>query len=329
MLLHDAIGRTITSLRVSITDRCNLRCRYCMPDDGIEAIGHAEILRYEEIERLIQVALGLGMTKVRITGGEPLVRRGVVDLLDRLGQFEGLRTLTLTTNGILLDKFAERLRAANVAYVNISLDTLDRQKFLALTQRDELDRVLAGIRAATQAGFANVKVNVVSLRGYNDDEVFDFVDFADAYNVNLRFIEYMPFSGNDWQQGQFLPSSELKARVEERYELIPLNGDPSAAARNYRIDGLRGTIGFISPVSHRFCGVCNRLRLTADGFLRPCLHGPIEIDVKGPLRRGATDAELADLFLDAVHQKPDSHNNFSSPQGESGEKGRAMVRIGG
>ena len=329
MLLHDAIGRTITSLRVSITDRCNLRCRYCMPDDGIEAIEHADILRYEEIERLIQVALRLGITKVRITGGEPLVRKGAIEFLERLGTFEALQTLTLTTNGILLDKFAERLRAANVAYVNISLDTLDRQKFEALTQRDELDTVLAGIRAATRAGFARVKVNVVSLRGYNEEEVFDFVDFADAYNLSLRFIEYMPFFGNGWQQGQFLPSSELKMRIEERYDLIPLAGDPSAAARNYRIEGLRGTIGFISPVSQRFCGVCNRLRLTADGFLRPCLHGPIEIDVKGPLRRGAADAELVALFHEAVAKKPESHHNFSMPADTADAAGRAMVRIGG
>ncbi len=329
MGLHDNRGRTITSFRVSITDRCNLRCRYCMPEDGVPTIEHADILRYEEIERLIRIALRLDITKVRITGGEPLVRIGALEFLERLGKIEELQTLTLTTNGILLNTFAERLRAANVAYVNISLDTLDRQKFRDLTQRDHIDAVLQGIRTATRTGFTKVNVNVVSLRGYNDDEVFDFVTFADTYNVNVRFIEYMPFSGNGWQREHFLASSELKQRLEQRYALIPLNGDPTAASRNYRIEGLRGSIGFISPVSQRFCDVCNRLRLTADGFLRPCLHGPIEIDVKGPLRRGASDDELAELFREAVRQKPDSHHNFSGSRDTSGEQGRAMVRIGG
>jgi cyclic pyranopterin phosphate synthase len=174
-----------------------------------------------------------------------------------------------------------------------------------------------------------VKVNVVSLRGYNDDEVFDFVDFADAYNVNLRFIEYMPFSGNGWQRGNFLPTSELKARLEQHYVLLPLNGDPAAAARNYRIEGLRGSIGFISPVSTPFCSVCNRLRLTADGHLRPCLHGSTEIDIKGPLRQGAGEDDLAALFHEAVARKPRSHHNFSGHSAHPAEKGRAMVKIGG
>lgn len=330
MPLHDVIGRTITSLRVSITDRCNLRCRYCMPETGVAAVPHAEILRYEEIERIIRVALALGIAKVRLTGGEPLVRNGVLDFLDRLGQLERLTTLTLTTNGVLLAEALDRLRNTTVSSINISLDTLDRRKFQALTRHDSLDAVLRGIRATADAGFATVKVNVVSLRGFNDDEILDFVEFADAQNVTVRFIEYMPFAGNGWQQGQFLPTEEVVQRIVQRYELHPLAGtDPSAAARTYRIAGKRGKIGFISPVSQPFCGVCNRLRLTADGFLRPCLHGPLEIDVKTPLRGGASDAELAALFQEAVAKKPASHDNFAPPAGTPDSAGRAMHRIGG
>lgn len=319
----------MTSLRVSLTDRCNLRCRYCMPPEGVEFIPHQEILRYEEIERIIRVALGLGITKVRITGGEPLVRKGAVDFAGRIGHIQGIQKLSITTNGILLSRYAAALREAGVEYINISLDTLNREKFLKITHFDQLDTVLKGIQAAKDAGFEVIKVNVVSVRGFNDDELFDFVDFAVTYDLVVRFIEYMPFSGNEWQHDGFLPYRELKEQLEERYELIPLYVHPSAPAKTYRIPGRKGSIGFISSVSESFCHLCNRLRLTSDGYLRPCLHRKIEVDIKGPLRNGASDDELADLFREAVFRKPASHQDFLDSQYHQPMCDREMVRIGG
>lgn len=301
-----------------------------MPEEGVPFIDHAQILRYEEIERILRVALQLGITKVRLTGGEPLVRKGVVDFVERLSRLPGLQTLNLTTNGVLLPQFALPLKQAGLHYLNISLDTLNRAKFLQIARFDQLAQVLEGIHAAKQAGFALIKVNVVSRRGVNDDELFDFVEFADIYEVVLRFIEYMPFYGNRWEQDGFLPSHELKTRLEQRHRLSPLaEEDPAAPARTYEIVGHKARIGFISAVSESFCAACNRLRLTADGHLRPCLHGKIEIDLKGPLRRGATDAEIADLIQAAAAQKPRSHQDFLSSQYQSTGCDREMVRIGG
>ncbi|GAK58904.1 molybdenum cofactor biosynthesis protein A [Candidatus Vecturithrix granuli] len=328
-MLRDKSGRVIESLRVSVTDRCNLRCRYCMPPEGVEFIEHDEILRYEEMDRIIRVAVHLGVYKVRLTGGEPLVRKGLIDFARRLGQLEGIRKLSLTTNGILLSQYAASLKEAGVDYLNISLDTLNREKFRQITRFDRLNTVLDGIRTAKAVGFSLIKVNVVSMRGFNDKELFDFVDFADTHNIVVRFIEYMPFSGNAWQHDTFLASQELKTRLQTRYTLIPLDDDPSAPARIYKIPGKLGYIGFISSVSESFCHLCNRLRLTADGHLRPCLHGSIEIDVKHPLRRGASDAELAELFREAVDRKPAFHQDFLDNHFHSPACDREMVRIGG
>ncbi len=329
MRLQDSFGRTITSLRISITDRCNLRCRYCMPEEGVTFLQHDAILRYEEVERLIQVALQLGITKIRLTGGEPLVRKGVVDFIRRIGFLPGLQTLTLTTNGILLPNYAAELREAGLSYLNISLDTLNAEKFAEMTRSDQLDAVLKDIYSAKEAGFPVIKINVVSVRGFNDDELFDFIDFADRYNLIVRFIEYMPFSGNGWQPEGFLASQELQARIEERYPLLPQNDHYSASAKTYRIDGKNGQIGFISAVSEGFCDRCNRLRLTSDGHIRPCLHGPFEIDVKCPLRRGVSDLELIELFREAANKKSLSHQDFLDYTYTRLDSDRAMVGIGG
>lgn len=329
MILQDALGRRISSLRISLTDRCNLRCRYCMPEDGVKFIEHAEILRYEEITRLIQIALQLGISKIRLTGGEPLVRKGVLDFIRHVGHLPGLQALTLTTNGILLARYALELREAGINYLNISLDTLNPKKFYAMTRSAQLDAVLQGIQKAKDAGFPLIKINVVSVRGFNDDELFDFVNFANEYELIVRFIEYMPFSGNEWQQEGFIPSEELQARLEERYPLIPHHDSPSAAAKTYHIPGHKGSIGFISAVSKSFCDRCNRLRLTSDGYLRPCLHGPIEIDVKGPIRRGARDEEIIALFREAIAKKPESHQDFLEGGYYQTNCDREMVRIGG
>lgn len=300
-----------------------------MPEEGVNFIDHAQILRYEEIERLIRIAIPLGITKVRLTGGEPLVRRGLIDFITRLRQLPGLQNLNLTTNGILLSQYAIPLKQAGITYLNISLDTLNREKFLQITRFDQFHTVLEGIRAAKNAGFTVIKVNVVSRRGLNDAELFDFVEFADTYDVVLRFIEYMPFFGNNWNANEFISSRELRERLAQRYELIPLDGDRSAPAKTYKIPGHKGRIGFISSVSESFCAVCNRLRLTSDGYLRPCLHGKIEIDVKGPMRRGASDDDLAELFRAAARQKPASHHDFLERQYQAPACDREMVRIGG
>lgn len=328
-MLHDASGRTITSLRISLTDRCNLRCRYCMPEDGVHFIEHAEILRYEEIERLIRVAAQIGVTKIRLTGGEPLLRRDVAAFIERIVHISNIQAVALTTNGLLLPELALPLRRAGLSYLNVSLDTLNPRKFEEITRFPALQTVLQGVRAAQQAGFPVLKVNVVAIRGFNDDELFDFAEFAHAENVELRFIEYMPFHGNGWSPNGFLSSDELKTRLMERFELHPCNNAPVAAAKTFEIPGRRGRIGFISAVSHSFCGDCNRLRLTADGFLRPCLHSNIEINVKHPLRRGASDDELIALFQEAADRKPAVHRDFLTSTEPDGADGRAMVKIGG
>jgi len=312
-----------------VTDRCNLRCQYCMPAEGIPFLPHPEILRYEEIEHLIRIAAHLGITKVRLTGGEPLLRKGIIDFIRRVRQIAGVRAVSLTTNGILLDQYARALKDAGVAYLNISLDTLQRERFQQITRFDQIDQVLQGIHAAQEAGFERIKVNAVAIRGWNDDELFDFVTFADQQALEVRFIEYMPFPGNDWRQDGFISAAELRARLSQQYQLVPLSGDPAAAAQVYTIPGHGGQIGFIASVSESFCPTCNRLRLTADGQVRPCLHGPIEFDLKTPLRRGASEAELADLFRAAVASKPHAHHDFLDGQYQHPIEGRAMTKIGG
>jgi cyclic pyranopterin phosphate synthase len=300
-----------------------------MPKEGVKFVNHADILRYEEIERIIQIALQLGIVKIRLTGGEPLVRKGIVEFAGHLSRLQNLQKLSLTTNGILLPHYVASLKDAGVRYLNISLDTLNREKFHKITRFEDLDRVLDGIRRAKEVNFSRIKVNVVSVRGFNDDELFDFVAFADEYDIVVRFIEYMPFPGNEWHQGGFIPTHELKRRLEEHYQLIPLYDDPAAPAKTYSIPEHRGRIGFISSVSESFCHLCNRLRLTADGYLRPCLHGPVEIDVKGPMRRGASDEDIAELFCEAVHKKPTSHQDFFDREYKHHACDREMVRIGG
>ena len=300
-----------------------------MPEEGVTFVEHAEILRYEEIERLLEIAARIGVSKIRVTGGEPLLRKGAVEFIARLVAIPGVQTVTLTTNGILLPQFAAPLRRAGLSYLNISLDTLNPRRFEDITRFPSFDAARRGIQAAKAAGFPVVKVNVVAMRGFNDDELFDFADFADEYDVIVRFIEYMPFHGNGWQPDGFLPSDELLARLATHFRLRPLQHERSSAAKIFDIPGRRGKIGVISAVSHSFCGECNRLRLTADGFLRPCLHGAAEIDVKHPLRRGASDEELIALFQEAADRKPAFHRDFLASAAPENAADRAMVNIGG
>jgi cyclic pyranopterin phosphate synthase len=307
----DQYNRNINYLRVSVTDRCNLRCKYCMPKDGLSRIGHNDILRYEEILRVIRAGVGLGISKVRITGGEPLVRRGVVDFIARLKSIPGLADISLTTNGVLLEQFAEDLFKAGIRRINVSLDSLNKEKYAAITRGGDLNAALAGIHEADRVGFAPIKINTVAIKGFNDDEILNFAAYTIDKPHQIRFIELMPLGhvGGD-NHSNYLSNDVLMDIIRQAYPLTAVNGQTNKVdgpARLYRIAGGQGSIGFISPVSRHFCHACNRLRLTADGHLRACLLLDEEVDLKGPLRDGCSDGELEDLIKQAIAKKPRGH----------------------
>lgn len=312
--MRDTYNRTINYLRVSITDRCNLRCTYCMPKEGVSLLGHNDILKYEEILRIIRVAVNMGICKIRITGGEPLVRRGVVDFMSSLSSLEGLRDISLTTNGTLLESFAVKLYEAGVKRINISLDTLDPEKYAYITRGGDLNAVLAGIDAVRRTGFAPIKINTVAIRGFNDDEILTFAKLSLHKPYQIRFIELMTIGHAAVKHDdQYLSNILIKEIIERHYRLEPVNGErvsTDGPADIYRIAGGMGEIGFISPLSHKFCHACNRLRLMADGHLRACLLTDEEVDLKEPLRGGCTDADLSDLITAAIAKKPMRHNIY-------------------
>ena len=324
--LHDLFQRRINYLRLSITDRCNLRCTYCMPAEGVSALDHGDILSYEELLRVARVAVGLGIEKIRITGGEPLVRRGVVGFVARVGALPGLQDFSLTTNGLLLADTAAALRQAGLRRVNVSLDTLRPEVFERITRRPGLERVLAGLAEARRVGLAPIKVNVVALRGVNDGEILDFAAFAQQEACEVRFIEFMPSTADAWDRGQVLTSAEVLAVLGSRYDLQPTtNGSAAGPSRTFRLPG-GGLVGVISPLSDHFCGSCNRLRLTAEGRLRSCLFSQEETDLR-PLLRGAADAgALAAAIRTAVQRKPERHAIGEDSQHKCG---LSMSRVGG
>jgi cyclic pyranopterin phosphate synthase len=326
--LIDSYGRKIGDLRISVTDRCNFRCSYCIPVENIQWKRRDEILTYEEIAQLVRLFVRLGVSKVRVTGGEPLLRPGVLSLIEQLTAIEDIGDLALTTNGKLLPEFAQSLRGAGVRRLNISLDSLQPQKFEKMTRRDALADVLRGIEAATEAGFAPLKINAVVMRGINDDEIIDFADFARTTGHTVRFIEFMPLdSGHMWKPELVVTGREVYDAISAKYELVPLPArSPSETALRYRFADNPAEIGIIAPVSNPFCGNCNRLRLTADGQLRTCLFSVIEHDLKTPMRAGATEAELEHLIREAVWGKEQGHKinrpEFQQPL-------RTMSCIGG
>ena len=280
MELVDSFGRKINYLRLSVTDRCNMRCRYCLPAEGVKKLHRKEILRYDELYRIAVSAVELGIEKIRITGGEPLVRKDIAGFISALSGIEGLRQLVLTTNGLLLDEMAEDLKTAGVQRLNISLDSMKRDIFTAITNGADLSRVLSGIAAAEKAGFP-IKINMVVMRGINDEEVIDFAGFAIRKPYTIRFIEYMPtIKENNWQS-LAVPGSEILARIGEHYKCIPIGRRELAGpAREYRIEGGVGTIGVITPISGHFCEKCNRIRVTSTGIARGCLLSNTETDLK-------------------------------------------------
>lgn len=308
----DKYDRDINYLRVSITDRCNLRCTYCRPKEGISLKGHDDILRYEDIIRVVSQAIKMGFIKVRLTGGEPLVRRGFVEFAADLKKIQGLQDISLTTNGILLDKYAADIFNAGITRINISLDTLNKKKYFQVTGGGNIDDVLRGISAAQNAGFAPIKINTVVIKGFNDDEVLNFARLSIKKPFQIRFIEIMPISEVNINQPQeFLAADQLLNIIGKHFQLEPINGKRNKTdgpARIYRVKGGLGEIGIINSVSDHFCATCNRLRLTADGKLRVCLLKEEEVDLKEALRSHCSDDELARLIRQAILLKPEKHD---------------------
>ena len=309
IILIDQYNRQLNYLRVSITDRCNLKCMYCVPQDLIPRLDHEEILRYEEILQVIRIAIGLGVIKVRVTGGEPLVRKGVYDFLSELTQIEELVDVSLTTNGVFLKENIDKIQSAGISRINISLDTLKPEKYKRITGRDTFDQVWQGIEKAHALGFGPIKINVVALNGVNDDELIDMARLSLTYPFHIRFIEYMPIGQSRMGNGPLLLAPEIKQRISTLGKLVPVqNSRNDGPAKRYRFEGAPGEIGFIHALSQHFCNTCNRLRLTASGQLRPCLLSDHQEDIKGPLRSGCSDQEIADIFIKAIHHKPSDHN---------------------
>ncbi len=327
MTLHDKFGRQITDLRISITDRCNFRCVYCRSADPENYQPDGKILSWPELERLAKVFLGLGIRKIRVTGGEPLVRDGVEDFIARLHSL-GVVDLSMTTNGRLLADRCERLIRSGLRRINISLDSLDPVKFERITRTRSYGSVMAGIDAAQKSSLAPAKVNAVLVRGLNDDEVEAFAAFARERGLIMRFIEFMPLDADrHWTRNLVVPAAEIHRRIDARWKLEPIPHERSETARKYRFaDGAPGEIGLIAPVTQPFCGFCSRVRLTADGKLRTCLFSKEDHDLRGLLRDGASDEDLAFFIRSVVLEKEEGHRinepDFVPPS-------RTMVFIGG
>ncbi|PRY61600.1 cyclic pyranopterin monophosphate synthase subunit MoaA [Knoellia remsis] len=327
--LVDRQGRIARDLRVSVTDRCNLRCRYCMPAEGLPWLAKPEMLTDDELVRLVGIFVGLGVRQVRLTGGEPMLRRSLTDVVARIAALTPRPGIAMTTNGIGLDRLAAPLAAAGLDRVNVSLDTVDREEFADLTRRDRLHDVEAGLRAASEAGLTPVKVNAVAMRGVNDESVADLLAWCLERGYELRFIEQMPLDAeHGWDASQMVPSEEIRARIEERFSLTPLPAADrgSAPAERFLVDGGPATVGIVASVTAPFCGACDRTRLTADGQVRNCLFSRRETDLRGPMRDGADDAELAALITGEMWRKAPGHG-IGTP--EFVQPDRPMSAIGG
>ena len=325
--LFDSWQRQINYLRISVTDHCNLGCVYCSVG-SVPHLPRSEILSYEEIRRLVQVAAGIGISKVRLTGGEPLLRAGLSQLVRMLARIEGIDDISLTSNGILLAKYALELKEAGLKRVNISLDTLKEDRFKRISGRDKLGEVLSGIEAAHLAGLEPVKINMVVLRGINDDETIDFARMSTSRGWHVRFIEFMPFGMPEAESLATVSAREIQERIQSLGKLEPHTGDTgNGPARYFRLPGAEGTIGFITPMTEHFCDTCNRLRLTSDGQLRPCLLDDDEVNLKEPLRNGAGTDELKQLIQQAVAIKRERHHLTGGLV--PGTVKRPMCQIGG
>ena len=326
--LIDGHGRLIGDVRISVTDRCNFRCQYCMPAEGLAWLARSDVLSFEEIERIVALLVSMGVSDVRLTGGEPLVRKDFPRLAGMIAAIPGIEDLAVTTNGFLLERDAGALVAAGINRFNVSIDSLQRDRFFEMTRRDALPQVLAGLRALAAFPQAHpIKVNAVAMRGFTEDEVLPFAAFAREHPYEVRFIEFMPLDADhQWTPEKVLSGEEIRAIVSEVWPLEPVQREPSATAKLYRFADGKGTLGFINPVSEPFCSDCNRIRLTSEGLLRTCLFSLNETDLRGPIRAGADDAELEQIVRDAVWRKELKHHvnepGFTQPA-------RTMSQIGG
>ncbi len=302
--MNDHFGRIINYMRISITDLCNLRCVYCMPEEGVLKHGHEKNMAFEDIVSLIQAGVELGIDKIRLTGGEPLVRKGIVDLVREIGKIEGIKDLTMTTNGILLPQLAGDLKKAGLNRINISLDSFDPEKYHRITRWGKLSEVLAGIEAAKTAGMDPIKINTVLIKGFNDDEIEKFVNFTVNQKIDVRFIELMPIGeSSDYAEDYYLSNSQVLLRVPALKAIIKF--DQSSPADYYQLPGAKGRVGLINPISNHFCGSCNRIRVTTDGKIKPCLHSDYEIDLLALKKSGMTDKEI---LKKAILEKPERHH---------------------
>ena len=315
----DRLGRNITYLRISVTDKCNLRCRYCMPEDGVCKKNHEDMLTEDELIQAVEAAASLGITKLRITGGEPLVKKNIVSICRRAAAVEGIKEVCLTTNGVLLPQLADALKEAGVKRLNLSLDTLQPDKYAYITRIGRMDTFRAGLDAAFKAGFEKIKINAVLIGGFNDDEIEDMANLTMQYPLDMRFIELMPmYDSGDFGLDAYLPYSRV---LEKLPQAVPVPRD-SGVAKLYRLPGAKGNIGLISPVSAHFCGECNRLRLTSDGKLKPCLHSADEYSIKGLDKNS-----MKKVFEEAIWNKPAWHGDLDALH--RSQAGRNMNEIGG
>lgn len=326
MAINASYQREVDYLRISVTDRCNFRCKYCMPPDGVNYKPHDEIMRYEEILIFAKIAVNAGVKRIRLTGGEPLVRKGLDKLIYQLNKLEDLEDISLTTNGYLLTEHAKKLARVGLDRINVSLDTLNRKKFEEISLVDGLPEVLDGLKAAKKAGLDPIKINTVLIRGFNDDEVLDFIQFTKANNYNFRFIEFMPLNGSSQNNDdKYISIDEIKTEIKNAgFRLSPTEISGGGPATSFQIDDTQATVGFISPISHSFCSSCNRLRLTSDGKLRPCLAMAKEYDLYDQSGKLLPEENLKEILDQACSLKPDQHDF-----GNEEDYGRNMSQIGG
>lgn len=325
--MQDLYGRVVTYLRVSVTDRCNLRCRYCMPLEGVRFKDLDLVLTWDEILRVVRAAASLGVRRIRVTGGEPTTRAGLVDFLREVAATPGIEDISMTTNGMLFAAMAEPLRAAGLSRVNISLDSLRSDRFRHLTHYGDWNAVWEGVQAALTVGLHPVKLNCVALRGENDDEIADFVALTESQPLHVRFIELMPLgTSHPWARERLFSAAEIRDRIAERFELEPAVLEGGGPAKYYRVPGFQGTVGVITAMTENFCHNCNRVRLTSDGELQPCLGSLLAMDLKGPLRAGISDDELRWLVAKGIRAKPEKHLMEEYLEETSGRK---MWTIGG
>ncbi|OVA13061.1 Elongator protein 3/MiaB/NifB [Macleaya cordata] len=326
-MLLDSFGRLHTYLRISLTERCNLRCQYCMPAEGVDLTSNPLLLSQNEIVRLANLFVSSGVDKIRLTGGEPTIRKDIEDICLQLSNLKGLKTLAITTNGITLARKLPKLKECGLNAVNISLDTLVPAKFEFMTRRKGHAKVMESINAAIDLGYNPVKVNCVVMRGFNDDEICDFVELTRERPINVRFIEFMPFDGNVWNVKKLVSYSEMLDKVEQQFKSLKrLRDHPTDTAKNFRVDGFCGTVSFITSMTEHFCAGCNRLRLLADGNFKVCLFGPSEVSLRDPLRSGVDDEGLKEIIGAAVKRKKASHSGMFDIAKTAN---RPMIHIGG